>query len=181
MQMGMGAAGTVAVAALLLVACGTLPTRAQTSPNGQSRSPRGNGNSCQDGTPTAANDPNCVDGAPGFAVPMLEAAVPDSPRAVTALVRVDAILKRPPVVLPAGNSFTLVGTATLIKARRADQNACLATGKRISVRVNAATSTTCLDPKGELLAVEECAPGTPECAVLLAADIARQQTAAARP
>lgn len=166
--------------AAVLVACSSVAAWGQAGPVGQPRSARG-GNGCQEGTPGAANDPNCAEAAPGFAVPALETAVPDSPHAVTALVRVDAMMKRPPVALPNGNSFTLVGTATLIKVRRADQDACLATGKRISARVNAATSTTCLDHKGELVAVEECTPGTPDCAVVLAADIARQQTPAGRP
>lgn len=170
----------ITVMALLIVLGGSVSAGAQGSPN-PSRGSRGSAAGCQEGTPAAANDPNCSKSAPGFAAPMLDSVVPDSPRAVTALVRVDAMMKRPPVALPNGNSFTLVGTATLIKVRRADQAACLATGKRISSRVNAATSTTCLDHKGDLLAVEECTPGTPDCAVVLAEDIARQQTPAARP
>lgn len=176
-----GTRAQVCAAAALLVACSAVSAWAQAGPGVPSRNARGTAAGCQEGTPATANDPNCADGAPGFAAPTLETVVPDSPRAVTALVRVDAIMKRPPVALPGGNSFTLVGTVTLIKVRRADQAACLATGKRISARVNAATSTTCLDHKGELLAVEECTPGTPDCAVVLAADIARQQTLTARP
>ena len=173
--------GSVALVGVLLMASGVQRTCAQNNIGGQSRGTRGTANGCQEGSATAANDPSCTESAQGFAAPMLGAAVPDSPRAVTALVRVDAIMKRPPVALPAGNSFTLVGTATVIKVRRADQEACLATGKRISARVNAATSTTCLDHKGELLAVEECAPGTPDCTVLLAPDIVRQQSPASQP
>ena len=109
--------------AAVLVACSSVAAWGQAGPVGQPRSARG-GNGCQEGTPGAANDPNCAEAAPGFAVPALETAVPDSPHAVTALVRVDAMMKRPPVALPNGNSFTLVGTATLIKVRRADQDAC---------------------------------------------------------
>lgn len=171
--------GSMTVLCVSLVAGGLQRTSAQSGAGGQSHGTHGSASSCQEGSPVA-NDPGCTESAQGFAAPMLGTVVPDSPRAITALVRVDALLKRPPVALPAGNSFTVVGTATLIKVRRADQDACLATGKRISARVNAATSTTCLDRKGDLLAVQECTPGTQDCAVILAPDIARQQVVAPR-
>ena len=161
---------------------------AQATPSGQVAAPgsrnakAGAATNCG-GTDAASNaaDPNCVEAAPGFAVPTLEMAVPDTAHAVTALVRVDTVMPRPPVALAEGNTFSVVGSATLIKVRRANQDACLATGKRISARVNAATSTTCLDHKGDLLALQECKAGTTECTVATAQDIAQQQTTAAKP
>lgn len=165
-------------------------TQAQTTPGGAVLSPTSHGSHANTAgcsttdapsTATSATDVNCAESAPRFAAPLLDTPTTETPRTVTALVRVSSAMPRPPVVLPAGNSFTVVGDVTVIKVRRADQAACLATGKRISARVNAATSTTCLDHKGDLIAIEECRSGSPDCTVLTAQDIAGQQAAAAKP
>lgn len=161
---------------------------AQTAPNGQmpgARSHRSTPPGCTspDTAPGTTNgtDPNCVEGTPGFASPAMDVPPADAPHVVTAIIRVDTAMPRPPVVLPAGNSFTVLGNATLIKVRRADQDACLNTGKRISARVSAATSTTCLDRKGDLLAVQECKSGAADCSVMTAQEIASQQMTAPKP
>lgn len=178
---------TSSLALALLLACGTCPAGAQTTPGGQVVAPgtkgqRSGATPCNgpDATPAAANanDANCVEAAPGFASPALTTPGDERKMNVVALVRVDAVIPRPPVTMPEGNSLSVIGGATLVKVRRAELNDCLATGKRIRARANAATSTTCLDRKGELLAYEECKPGTSECVVLTSQDIAKQQETA---
>ncbi len=110
--------------------------------------------------------------------PVLDNPTVEHTRNVVAFVRVDAVIPKPPVAMPEGDSFSVVGTATLVKVRRAELTDCLATGKRISTRANASTSTTCLDRKGELLAYEECKPGSSECIVMTSQETAKQQGSA---
>ena len=164
---------------------------AQTTPTGQVLAPgtpgarTGTGCSATDpNTTTATNGttaPNCLDAGPGFAAPSTNMPVNDKAKSVMSLVRVDAVIPRPPVVLPEGDSFSVVGGITLVKLRRPVLEACLATGRRISARASAATSTTCLSPKGDVLAFEECKAGSTEtagCSVLTPEDIAKQQVTA---
>jgi hypothetical protein len=164
---------------------------AQTTATGQVLSPgapgarTGTGCSATDpNTPAAANGtaaPNCLDAGPGFATPSTNMPIGDRAKAVTSLVRVDAVVPRPPVTLPEGDTFSVVGSVTLVKLRRPALDACLATGRRISARAAAATSTTCLNPKGDVMAYQECKAGSTEaagCTVLTPEDIAKQQTAA---
>lgn len=160
---------------------------AQTTPSGQVVAPgtkgqRSGATTCSGpDTPTNvanANDANCVEAAPGFVSPALDASTAEHPRNVVALVRVDAVVPRPPVAMPDGDSFSVVGSATLVKVRRPELKDCLATGKRISARANASTSTTCLDRKGELLAYEECKSGSADCIVMTPQDVAKQQGSA---
>lgn len=170
----------------LLLASGAGFAGAQTTPSGQVVSP---GTKAQKSgaapcnvpytvpTATTAVDLNCVETSPGFANPALN--TPDDRKQnVVALVRVDSVIPRPPVAMPEGGTFSVVGGATLVKLRRGELNDCLATGKRISARANASTSTTCLDHKGELLAYEECKTGSNECVVLTPQEIAKQQESA---
>ncbi|MGI4853507.1 MAG: hypothetical protein ACRYF4_05585 [Janthinobacterium lividum] len=175
---------TGGVALALLLACGACTAGAQTTPGGQVVAPgtkgqRSGATPCNgpDATPAAANanDANCVEAAPGFASSPLNTPGDERKMNVVALVRVDSVVPRPPVTMPEGDSFSVIGSATLVKVRRAELKDCLATGKRISARANASTSTTCLDRKGELLAYEECKAGISECAVLTPQDIAKQQ------
>ena len=179
--------------ATTVLLCSATPALAQTTPSGQVGAPGTQGRrsgvtncvnteSPASGTTAAttsnANDSNCVEAAPGFVSPSLPVTGADSARAVTAFVRVDSVVPRPPVTLPAGDSFSVVGGATLVKVRRAELKDCIATGKRISARANASTSTTCLDRKGELLAYEECKLGAADCVVVTTDDVARQQDSA---
>ncbi len=176
--------------AVILLLCSAPAVLAQTTPSGQVGSPGAQGRrsgvtncvnteSPATGTTAAtasnANDSNCVEPAPGFVNPGLPLTGAEATHAVTAFVRVDSVVPRPPVTLPAGDSFSVVGDATLVKVRRAELKDCIATGKRISARANASTSTTCLDRKGELLAYEECKIGAGDCVVITTQDVARQQ------
>lgn len=128
-------------------------------------------------------DANCVAAGPGFVTP--SANMPNGRNSyLTSLVRVDAVVPRPPVTLPDGDSFSVVGTVTLLKLRRPEVGACLATGRRISARAGAPTSTTCLDPKGEVMAYQECRANSTEqagCTVMTMQDIQKQQVAAKQP
>ncbi len=182
--------GGIALAAVMGIAVPGA-AHAQTSPTGQVLTPgapgarTGTGCSTTDpntavatnGTPT----PNCADAGPGFAIPSTNMPIGDKAKAVTSLVRVATVVHRPPVALPEGDSFSIVGGVTLVKLRRPEVAACLASGRRISARASAATSTTCLSAKGEVLAYQECAAGSTEssgCSVLTPEDIAKQQVAA---
>ena len=164
---------------------------AQTTPNGQVLAPgapgarTGTGCSATDPSTTVATNgtptPNCADAGPGFALPSTNMPIIDKAKAITSLVRVDAVVPRPPVAMPEGDSFSTVGGVTLVKLRRPELAACLATGRRISARASAATSTTCLGPKGDVLAYQECKAGSTEaagCSVLTPDDIAKQQVTA---
>ncbi len=179
------------VTLLLALGFGFETAHAQTTPTGQVLAPgapgarTGTGCSATDpNTATSANGtptPNCLDAGPGFAIPSTNMPIGDKAKAVTSLVRVDAVVPRPPVALPEGDSFSVVGSVTLVKLRRPALDACLATGRRISARAAAATSTTCLSAKGDVLAYQECKAGSTEaagCSVLTPEDIAKQQVTA---
>ena len=141
------------VACALALALGSGAGHAQTNATGQVLTPgtpgsrTANGCTAQDpNSATATNGtpaPNCLDAGPGFAAPTMP--VTERAKAVTSLVRVDGVVPRPPVALPEGDSFSVVGSVTLVKLRRPALDACLATGRRISARAAAATSTTCLN------------------------------------
>lgn len=163
---------------------------AQTTPSGQVVAPGAQGRravavpcsgTLVTTTGSNANDANCIEAAPGFAAPALNQRPAESDRNIVAFVRVGAVIPRPPVTLPEGDSFSVAGSATLVKLRRAQVTDCLATGRRISARANASTSTTCLDRNGELLAYEECKPGESACTVLSSGDIAKQQEIVKQP
>ena len=47
---------------------------------------------------------------------------------------------------------------TMLKAKLPQVRACLGVAKSWTKRANAATSTTCVDHKGEVLAYQECKP-----------------------
>ncbi len=161
---------------LLLVLCCGRETQAQTpashttQPGTQNR----NGTGCagQEPNPSAANasDANCPELGPNFATPSMGVPGANRPPAVTSIIRVDATLPKPPVAMPAGDTFTVVGGATLVKTRRAALDACLSAGKRWSARSSAGTSTTCLDYKGQVIAYQECraSGGSPDCTVVMA-------------
>lgn len=174
----------------LLVTFSTVLVAAQTTPTGQVVAPgtqqekKTNTANCGAEAPsTAANgtDSNCAEVSPGFALPALDTVATDRPREIIAFVRVDAVVPRPPVALPAGDSFSVVGGATLVRVHRTELGDCLATGKRIRARAGAPTSTTCLDRKGELLAYQECGTGAADCLVLTPEAIAKQQVAGGQP
>ena len=180
-----------AVACCSALALGSTRAHAQTNPTGQVLTPGAVGSrpstGCSATDPNAATatngttTPNCLDAGPGFVSPSTNMPIVDRGKAVTSLVRVDAVVPRPPVALPEGDSFSVVGSVTLVKLRRPALDACLASGRRISARTSASTSTTCLGPKGDVLAYQECKAGSTEaggCSVLTPDDIARQQVAA---
>lgn len=179
------------IAFSLALGLGSAAAYAQTNATGQVLSPgapgarTGTGCSATDPTTATATNgttaPNCLDAGPGFATPSTNMPIVDRAKAVTSLVRVDAVVPRPPVVMPDGDTFSVVGGVTLVKLRRPALDACLATGRRISARASAATSTTCLGPKGDVLAYQECKAGSTEaagCTVLMPEDIAKQQATA---
>jgi hypothetical protein len=179
------------IAFSLALGLGSAAAHAQTTATGQVLSPgaqgarTGTGCSATDPntatTPNGTPAPNCLDAGPGFVTPSTNMPIGDRAKAVTSLVRVDAVVPRPPVALPDGDTFSVVGSVTLVKLRRPELAACLATGRRISARASAATSTTCLSPKGDILAYQECKAGSTEaagCSVLTPEEIAKQQTAA---
>lgn len=177
----------------LALALGSAAAHAQTTAAGQVLTPGAPGGRTATGctaqdpnTPTATatngtSTPSCLDAGPGFVVPTTNMPAGERAKAVTSLVRVDAVIPRPPVVLPEGDSFSVVGSVTLVRLRRPALDACLATGRRISARANAVTSTTCLSPKGDVLAYQECKAGSTEaagCTMLTPDDIAKQQVTA---
>ena len=146
----------------------------QVAPGTQNR----NGANTPCGGPDSAsanNDPSCSDFGPNFAVPSAGVSGAIRPLPIISVVRVEAALPKPPVALPQGVNFSQVGSITMIKTRRETLDACLATGKRWSARSTAASSTTCLNPKGDALAFQECKPsaGSPECTVVMAQDAAK--------
>ena len=189
MQVNFGARRVFSGIALsVALGLASVAAQAQTSPTGQVLSPgapgarTGTGCSATDPNSTTSTNgtsaPNCLDAGPGFATPSTNTPAGDHARMVMSMVRVETVIPRPPVVLPEGDSFSVVGGVTLVRLRRPAVEACLATGRRISARASAATSTTCLGPKGDVLAYEECKAGSTEaagCSVLTPADIAKQQ------
>ena len=59
---------------------------------------------------SSTNDANCLETSPGFAVPGVGKAAAERPRNVVAFVRVDTVIPRPPVAMPDGDSFSVVGS-----------------------------------------------------------------------
>ncbi|MGI4755911.1 MAG: hypothetical protein ACRYGF_03580 [Janthinobacterium lividum] len=161
----------------------TTATGQVVAPGTQPRKPAANPCNTTDTTAavSSTNDANCLETSPGFAVPGVGKAAAERPRNVVAFVRVDTVIPRPPVAMPDGDSFSVVGSATLVKVHRSELADCLATGKRISARSSASTSTTCLDHKGELLAYQECKTGGGDCIVVTPQDISKQQESSKTP
>ena len=124
---------------------------------------------------TANNDSNCSDFGPNFAAPSAGILGGNRPLPVISVVRVEAVVAKPPITLPPGVTFDQVGSVTMVKTRRETADACLAAGKRWSVRSSAASSTTCLNQKGDVLAFQECKPssGSADCMVVMAQDAAK--------
>jgi hypothetical protein len=118
--------------------------------------------------PQAQIDANCNTPGPGFAVPSMNIPTGDKDEHhVTAIVRVDAVVPKPETV-PFPTDFSRIGNVTMVKARLPRIQACFAAGRVWATRSGAATSTTCLDHKGQVVAYEECkAKGgdvaAPEC------------------
>ena len=112
-------------------------------------------------------DATCNAAGPGFAVPSTNTPLGDkTPRPVTAIVRVDSVVPKPAAV-PFPMDFNTVGNVTMVKAKLPRVQACFASGRVWASRTGAATSTTCLDHKGEVIAYEECkakvGDAQPEC------------------
>ncbi|AFL89473.1 hypothetical protein Terro_3255 [Terriglobus roseus DSM 18391] len=106
--------------------------------------------------PQAQADANCTVAGPGFATPSTN--TPPGDRAehhVTAIVRVDAAVPKPATV-PFPMDFSTIGNVTMVKARLPRVQACFTAGQIWSNRSGAATSTTCLDHKGVVIAYQEC-------------------------
>lgn len=117
-------------------------------------------------------DSNCTELGPNFAVPSAGIPVKTHSLPIVSIVLVDAAIPKPPVALPPGVTFNQAGSVTMIKTRRETADACLAGGKRWSARSGAASSTTCLDHKGNVVAFQECKPSSnsPDCSVVMAQD-----------
>lgn len=103
-------------------------------------------------------DAGCTGLAPGFASPSI-----NMPKAeghpVTAVIRVNANVTKPDK-FPYPMDFQTVGDATMLKAKLPQVKACLGVARSWTKRANAATSVTCIDHKGEVLAYQECRPET---------------------
>ncbi len=155
---------SLAILSAALSVCGA--AHAQTNATGQVINPTAPGaginTTCPTVDSTAAmtatnNDANC--GAAltaGFASPTLPQPAPEPP--VIALIRVSSVVDKP-AAFPFPIEFNVVGDATMVKARMPRLNACFSAGKGWTRRSNAATSTTCVDQKGEVIAYQECKPG----------------------
>jgi hypothetical protein len=108
------------------------------------------------GIPVNSTDPSCGPFAPGFVTPDTNTPAGE-PKTVTAVVRVNSVVERP-TAAPFPIDFNVIGNATMVKAKLPRLNACYSAGKYWSNRSNAATSTTCLDHKGDVIAYQECKP-----------------------
>ena len=143
----------------LALGFGSAAAHAQTTANGQVLSPGApgsrTGTGCRPPTRTRplghngttdAELPGCRS---GLCRSIDQHAHGDRAKAVTSLVRVDCgCAAAAGGTLPEGDTFSVVGSVTLVRLRRPALDACLATGRRISARANAATSTTCLECQG---------------------------------
>lgn len=154
----------------VLVTIGAISTAllagAQTTPSGQA-TPPGTQNRTGSAQPCATDptgnpmsqaqiDANCSVAGPGFAVPSTNTPPGDkAEHHVTAIVRVDAVVTKPATV-PFPMDFSTIGNVTMVKARLPRVQACFTAGQIWSNRSGAATSTTCLDHKGEVIAYQEC-------------------------
>ncbi len=136
------------------------------------------------GTPVSPNDTSCGPFAPGFATPSTNTPPGETPKPVTAVVRVEATVEKP-AMLPFPMDFTTIGSATMVKAKMPRLNACFRAGKVLSDRSGAATSTTCLDHKGEVIAYQECKPKVGEtpmvCSTVMANEQPGSTVASAKP
>lgn len=101
-------------------------------------------------------DAGCTGLAPGFATPSTNMPKPET-HPVTAVIRVNASVTKPDK-FPYPMDFQTVGDATMLKAKLPQVNACLGVARSWTKRANAATSVTCIDHKGEVLAYQECKP-----------------------
>jgi hypothetical protein len=101
-------------------------------------------------------DANCAGLAPGFALPSTNTP-DDKGHHVVAVVRVESVVQKP-ATLPFPMDFHVVGNSTMVKARLPRVQSCFAAGRVWSNRTGVATSTTCLDHKGEVIAYQECKP-----------------------
>ncbi len=144
-----------------------VPTHAQTSPTGQLPGSQNTQNpnkgsatpGCADtsGLPTssATAEAGCNQLAPGFVNPSTN--MPPGEHRVVAVTRVEAVVEKP-AKLPFPMDFNVVGKNTMVSAKMPRLNSCFMSGQVLSNRSGAATSTTCLDLKGVVLAYEECTP-----------------------
>jgi hypothetical protein len=165
--------------------------RAQTAPNGQVLSPGvqthpGASANCGvdgSGLPLSSNDASCGQLAPNFVAPSTNTAV-DTPKPVTAVVRVESKVEKP-ATLPFPMEFTSIGDATMVKAKMPRLEACFRAGKVLSDRSGSATSTTCVDHKGDVIAYQECKPKAGEtpmvCSTVKANDNQGSTVAIAKP
>jgi hypothetical protein len=142
---------------------------AQTNPNGmatppgtQSKStasqPCANMSATGQPSTQAQVDAGCTGMGPNFATPSTNTPLPEH-HDVTAVIRVSAVVDKPEKA-PFPMDFQVVGDATMLKAKLPQVRACLGVAKGWTKRTNAATSTTCVDHKGEVLAYQECKPET---------------------
>jgi hypothetical protein len=154
----------------------TSPSGQVVPPNTQTRSGTTQPCSVQETTgmplSQAQIDANCAGLAPGFVVPSTN--MPDDKgHHVVAVVRVESVVQKP-ATLPFPMEFHVVGGSTMVKARLPRVQSCFVAGQVWSNRTGAATSTTCLDHKGEVIAYQECKPkvgDTPaSCSNVMATD-----------
>ena len=135
------------------------------------------------GMPLSPNDTSCGPFAPGFVAPNTNTP-PGDPKTVVAVVRVDSVVEKP-TTSPFPIDFNVIGGATMVKAKLPRLNACFSAGKYWANRGNAATSTTCLDHKGEVIAYQECKPKVGEtpmvCSTLMPKDEKDSTVASAKP
>ncbi|MEG9432423.1 hypothetical protein [Terriglobus sp. ADX1] len=101
-------------------------------------------------------DAGCTGLSPNFVYPSTNMPGPEH-HDVTAVIRVNSVVAKPDK-FPYPMDFQVVGDATMLKAKLPQVRACLGVAKSWTKRANAATSTTCVDHKGEVLAYQECKP-----------------------
>ena len=165
--MGMKASTYIIVLGLGLsmgVAAGaqTAPNGMVTPPGTQHKSsasqPCANMDSSGQPSNQAQVDAGCVALGPGFVNPSTNMPKPEG-HPVTAVIRVNATVTKPDK-FPYPMDFQTVGDATMLKAKLPQVKACLGVARSWTKRANAATSVTCIDHKGEVLAYQECKPDT---------------------
>jgi hypothetical protein len=179
------------LSAALALTAGAVP--AQTSPTGQAMPPGTQnqmktsgttgtcGNVDTNGAPAASTDASCAGYAPGFATPSTNMPPGDrAPHRVTGVVRIDSVVPRPLEVMP-DTEMSTINNVTMVKAKLPRLGACFSAGKQWSSKSGAATSTTCINHKGEVIAYQECKPRSGEtpmsCTVVMAADDKAQESA----
>ncbi len=157
---------------------------AQTTPSGQATPPgtqmRTDRTACSqdvNGAPTNASEPGCYALTPGFNSPSLNMPRKLPPRDITSVVKVEGVVAKPAGPMPENQEITVEGNTTVIKAKMVRLGACFSSGKRWSANSGQPTSTTCMDKKGGVIALQECKPADGETPMTCSVVFPRQESA----